>query len=122
MARDFRRLDVFHAADELAVETYRLTASFPRAERFGLASQIRRAAVSVPANLVEGAERRTQREFLRHVDVASGSAAEVRYLLSLVRRTMSHQASAARELEHRYDVLVRSLQRLRTVMRQRPAD
>lgn len=74
----------------------------------------------MPANLVEGAERTTRREFLRHVDIASASAAEVRYLLGLVQRLMVTHATAATQLEQRYDVLVRSLQRLRTVMRQRP--
>jgi four helix bundle protein len=120
MARDYRRLDVFHLADDLAIEMYRFTAHFPDSERYGLAGQMRRAAVSAPANIVEGAERSTQKDFLRHLDIAAGSAAEARYLLSLSRRLGYDHVAVAESLEQRYDGVVRSLQNLRASLRRQP--
>jgi len=81
------RLDVFKAARQLAIDLYRETATFPSDEKFGLTSQIRRAAVSIPANIAEGAARRSKREFSRFLLVARGSATELRLLLDIARET-----------------------------------
>jgi four helix bundle protein len=68
---------------ELAVEVYRVTAGFPSEERFGLTSQLRRAAVSVVANIAEGAGRTGNREYHRFVSIACGSTAALEALLDL---------------------------------------
>lgn len=83
--QDFRELKVWQKAHELTLTIYRATASFPREERFGMTSQIRRCAASVPANLAEGRCRRTDREFARFVETALGSASETSYHLLLAR-------------------------------------
>lgn len=82
--QDFRNLEVWKKAHQLTLEAYRITESFPRAETFGLSSQIRRAALSIPTNLAEGCGR-TQGEFARFVQIALGSACELEYQLMLVR-------------------------------------
>src|SRR5205085_6380735 len=86
MPRDHRKLKAFELADRLALATYQQTQSFPRAEAFGLTSQLRRAAVSIPSNIVEGCARHSEREYLRFLDAAYGSARELEYQLSLAAR------------------------------------
>ncbi len=83
---DIWKYDVFKLADQLVLEVYKLTESFPADERFGLVAQMRRAAYSIPMNLVEGASRGSTRELNRFVMVANGSCDEVKYQLHLVRR------------------------------------
>ena len=81
--RDYRKLRAFELADRLAVEVYRLTESFPKSEQFGLTAQMRRAAVSVASNIVEGSARHTEADFLHFLDIAYGSCSELGYQLSL---------------------------------------
>jgi four helix bundle protein len=84
--RDHSKLRAFQLADELALGVYRATRSFPREELFGLTSQMRRAAVSVASNIVEGCGRRTQADYLHFLDIAFGSFRELEYQISLANR------------------------------------
>lgn len=84
--RDHTKLRAFELADELAVTIYRLTRDFPKGEIYGLTSQMRRAAVSVPSNIVEGAARESESEYLRFLEVAFGSLRELHYQFTLSQR------------------------------------
>ena len=84
--RDHTKLRAFELADGLALQVYLKTAAFPRDEQFGLTSQLRRAAVSVASNIVEGCARSSTADYLRFLDMAYGSACELQYQLSLARR------------------------------------
>jgi four helix bundle protein len=112
MSRDPRKLRAFLAADELVLDVYRETKDMPAEERYGLQSQIRRAAVSVAANLVEGSARRSQRDFLHFVGIAIGSASEVRYLIGLTARLGYAHMAACDRLAERYGDVIRALQAL----------
>ena len=80
-----QRLRAWERCHELALAIYHSTESWPQRERYGLVSQIRRAAVSAGANIAEGAAKQGSREFARYVDISLGSLAEVAYLLLLAR-------------------------------------
>lgn len=81
----FTELKVWQRSHALVLELYRLTSGFPSEERFGVVSQLRRAAVSVPSNIAEGSKRRTKQEYARFLNISEGSLAETEYLLLLSR-------------------------------------
>jgi four helix bundle protein len=84
--RDHTKLRAFELADEVAVLVYRVTAGFPKEELFGLTSQMRRAAVSVSSNIVEGCARDSEADYLRFLNMAFGSLRELHYQLNLSKR------------------------------------
>ena len=84
--RDHRKLRAFELADEVALLIYRATRNFPKEEAFGLTSQMRRAAVSVPSNIVEGCARESQVEYLRFLEIAFASLRELHYQFGLSKR------------------------------------
>lgn len=86
MLKSHEDLDVWKLSIELADTVYDLGKSLPNDERFGLTSQIQRAAVSVAANIAEGSARDSTRDFLRYLSIAQGSLAEVQTLLVIARR------------------------------------
>lgn len=77
----YKKLLAWQVADKLAREVYRVTASFPKAELYGLTSQLRRASLSVPLNIIEGYARNNKNEFRHFLRIALGSLAETDYLL-----------------------------------------
>lgn len=81
--RDYNKLKAYRLAHELAIQVYRATSSFPREERYGLTAQMRRCAVSVPSNIVEGCARRTTADYVHFLDNAYGSVCELEYQLML---------------------------------------
>jgi four helix bundle protein len=77
----YEKFEAWKAAHELALEVYRITEVWPKSERYELTTQTRRAALSVPTNIAEGASKRGRLEFRRYLDIARGSLSELSYLL-----------------------------------------
>lgn len=84
--RDHTKLKAFKMADELVSLVYQATSAFPKEEMYGLTSQMRRSAVSVPSNIVEGCARDSQADYLRFLIIAFGSLRELHYQLDLSKR------------------------------------
>jgi len=83
MLEGIRKIKAWELSDKLVLLIYKVTRSFPKGEIYGLVSQMRRAAVSVPANIVEGAQRRYLKEYLQFLYTAKSSLAEVEYYIYL---------------------------------------
>ncbi|MBC8876859.1 MAG: four helix bundle protein [Planctomycetes bacterium] len=114
--RDHKKLRAFELADELALAVYRATRTFPREEQFGLTSQMRRAAVSTPSNIVEGCARHSERDYVHFLDIAYGSCRELEYQISLSYRlgylagdAHASLAAACEETSKVLNGLIRSL-------------
>lgn len=112
--RDHTKLKAFQLADELALQIFREQGAFPPEERFGLARQIKKSAVSMASNIVEGCARRTEADFLHFLDMAHGSARELDYQLSLASRLgflpdPSELPGRAVEVSKVLNALIRSL-------------
>lgn len=79
--KNFRDLKIWSASHNLALEIYKITKDFPSEEKFGITSQLKRAALSIPTNIAEGSGRGSDSDFSRFLQIAFSSASEVEYLL-----------------------------------------
>ena len=113
--QNFRELSVWQKAHQLTLAVYRATSGFPRAEVFGLTSQIRRACVSIASNLAEGRGRGGDHEFARFCAIARGSATELDYQL-LLAKDLAYLNNAEYEVLARY---VNEVERMLTGLMQK---
>lgn len=112
MADDrWKNLEVWQKADELALKIYKNTKNFPREEIYGLTSQIRRAALSIPTNIVEGYSRKGDKELARFIGISLGSLAEIKYLIYFSARLNYFDEIALMELTDGYNELGKMLWR-----------
>ena len=107
--RDHRKLRAFELADALVLSVYAATKLFPREEQFGLTAQLRRAAISIASNIVEGCARNSQADYLRFLDMSFGSTREVEYQLTIGHRLGYLSRDAAGELARQADETARVL-------------
>jgi four helix bundle protein len=107
--QDYHRLKVWEKAHALAIDVYRLSGDFPRRDGLALTAQLRRAALSVPANIAEGAGKMSGAEFRRYLEIALGSAAETNYHLLVARDAGVLEPSRYAELAERATEIRRML-------------
>ncbi len=105
-------LDVFKLSHSLTLEIYGITKSFPDEEKFGLISQMRKAAYSIPMNLMEGAHRLSSKEYRQFTGIARGSAGEMKYQLLLVRDLNYISDNEYSDLTSKYERVSQMLTRL----------
>ena len=98
MIRKYQNLKVWEKAAQLVLDVYALTNTFPKEELYGLSSQVRRAAVSIPSNIAEGSERKSDKDFIRFLRMASASLAEVETQLYIALKLNYSDDSAYSEL------------------------
>ncbi|MCB1221519.1 MAG: four helix bundle protein [Planctomycetales bacterium] len=108
-AVSYKDLIVWQLAMDFVAEIYRLTGSFPRDEMYGMTSQIRRAAVSIPANIAEGNGRASRRDYAHFVSIALASAREIETLLLISRGLGFISSGHAEELDSKLDEIARML-------------
>lgn len=97
--KGFRKLLVWQRAHEMVLSVYKMTEKFPKSEMFALTSQLRRAVVSIPANIAEGQGAGTKAQFARYLDIAKGSLSEVEYYLVLAKDLNYINPEAYKEVE-----------------------
>ena len=102
-------MDLFKLSHSLTIEIYKLTETFPPEEKFGLSSQMRRSAYSIPVNIVEGASRLGTKEYRQFVGIARGSSGEISYQLLLSRDLGYISEQDYTSLKERYDRVARML-------------
>jgi four helix bundle protein len=117
--RNYRDLLVWQKSMEIVTAIYQTTARFPKHEIYGLCSQAQRAAVSIPANIAEGHDRESTKEYLRHVAIALGSLAELETLLSIAARLGYLRPEADESLQKECQSLGRMLRNLQRALRAR---
>ncbi len=105
-------LDVFKLSHSLVLEVFQLTKTLPGEEKFGLVSQMRRAAYSVPMNLMEGSHRLSSKEYRQFVGIARGSAGEMKYQLLLVKDLMYISEEGYSQLLPEYERVSQMLTKL----------
>jgi four helix bundle protein len=107
--RDYTKIEAWKITDDLAVSVYELTRDFPRDERYGIISQLRRAAVSVPTNIAEGSARESKKDYLHFLYIARGSLSEVQYLIHLAARlgygSEATHAATVQRVQHSFRCL-----------------
>lgn len=110
----FKQLTVWQRSIEVIKEVYRITALLPESEKFGLISQMRRAAISVPANIAEGKKRKTKKDFMQFLRIANRSAAELETLLIITKEIYPNidSVKALQLLEEVQKMLITLIKRL----------
>jgi four helix bundle protein len=91
----YQDLIVFQKADEMAFQIYKVTDAFPKREMFRITSQLRRASLSVPTNIVEGYARKSKKELKQFINIALGSHAETKYLFTFSKRLGYHTENSS---------------------------
>lgn len=110
--KSHKELNVWKDAMDLVENIYQLTSKYPKVEMFGISSQMRRAAVSIPSNIAEGSARGSRKEYIRFLYIAAGSACELETQLELSIRTKMGERSQIVKLQDKTTIILKMLRAL----------
>jgi four helix bundle protein len=122
MGRDYTKIKAWQLADELVLLVYQYTQNFPRSEIWGLTSQMRRAAVSSAANIVEGSARKNRREYLQFLYISLSSSAELSYYIGLAKKLEYLDGKRYEELRAKSQEALKTLQGLISYLEKQTSD
>jgi four helix bundle protein len=122
VARDYTKIKAWQITDELALLIYKATKEFPKSEIWGLTSQMRRSAVSVPANIVEGSARKNRKEYLQFLYIAISSLTELSYYVKFTKRLEYLDSNTYEELWAKAQEGLRTLQGLISYIERQTSD
>ena len=117
--KSYRDLEVWQKSMDLVVECYHVTGKLPKAETFGLSSQLQRAAVSIPANIAEGRARKHTKEFIQHLSIAYGSLAELETHILISERLRYIDSDLTNKLIERTSTVGRMINGLRRSLKRK---
>jgi len=117
MIRDFKNLEIWRLAHSLTLDIYKVTKDFPKEEKYGIISQMRRASSSIPANIAEGCWKYTSEDFIHYLHNARGSLSEIMYFLILAKDLNYLDVNTFQELTDSYIILGRQLNAFITSIR-----
>ncbi|WDT75296.1 MAG: four helix bundle protein [Candidatus Manganitrophus sp.] len=103
LEKPHKKLDAWKLSVDLVTHLYKVTASFPKDEQYGLTNQIRRAAVSIPSNIAEGAARQTKKEFVNYLHIAQGSLSELDTQLEIAKQLVYLDPDQWKSLDEKMD-------------------
>jgi four helix bundle protein len=109
MKKPHKRLDVWNKSIDLTIDIYKISETFPRAEVYGLTGQMRRAAVSIPSNIAEGAARQTKKEFINYLHMSQGSLSELDTQLVISSRLEYISIDTYKEIENKTETISKML-------------
>ena len=116
---NLKEIKIWHKAIDLAADVYKVTGDLPKEEKYGLTSQLRRSAVSIPSNIAEGAGRNTNGEFVHFLGIANGSAYELQTQLTLAVKLSLLQDKAIKSLLSELDSLEKMIYRFQETLRRK---
>ena len=110
----YRDLKFWKDSKELSIEIYRLTAGFPREEKFGIVDQMRRASVSIPSNIAEGSSRHSNKDFNRFIGYSMGSAYELETQIEISRELGFLKTEDHNNLSTKLEIIIKQMSKFRT--------